>query len=355
MATYYVDGAAGNDSNAGTSTGAAWATIGHALATISGGDLVYVKASAIYSISSGLTFSTGTAGTLTRLIGYTTTPGDGGQATIQATAVIVALTMSGYDCRAENLVIDGNGLATQGIAITGANANVVVNCTVKNCTTYGCLLDGTYDGPSLVGVEVTGCSGTAAVYVMGAVGSQIAGCKIHGNTCTGIETTVNDVSILDCLIYGNTGSSSMGIYFVIDGSAGGLVWRNTIHGNGSDGIYVTNSFGNWRVNGIRNNILTSNGGYGINAPSLSSPTLDAATDYNWFGSGSLANTSGARSSNLQAGPHDLSGDPQYINASSGNFTPQNSAVQAAFPSGWIGAVQPASSGGGTTLVNWFEG
>ena len=51
--TWYVDGAVGNDSNAGTSPGAgnAWATIGKATSTAAAGDTVNVKASATYTLT----------------------------------------------------------------------------------------------------------------------------------------------------------------------------------------------------------------------------------------------------------------------------------------------------------------
>lgn len=58
--TYYVDGASGSDGNAGTSTGAAWKTLGKASTSTAAGDTIYVKASATYNEI--LTFrSTGTA------------------------------------------------------------------------------------------------------------------------------------------------------------------------------------------------------------------------------------------------------------------------------------------------------
>jgi hypothetical protein len=76
---------------------------------------------------------------------------------------------------------------------------------------------------------------------------------------------------------------------------------------------------------------------------MSPAASEAAIDYNWFGTGGLANTSGARNIIL-AGLHDLSGDPQYVSAGTGDFTPQNAAVQAAYPTGWIGAVQPVGGG-----------
>jgi hypothetical protein len=83
MATYFVDGAAGNDGNAGTSAGAgnAWATINKAATTMVAGDKTWVKASANYhetvtmsgvgSVSQNITYE-----------GYTSTTGDGGIATI---------------------------------------------------------------------------------------------------------------------------------------------------------------------------------------------------------------------------------------------------------------------------------
>lgn len=87
MTDYYVDGAVGNDGNAGTSEGSgnAWATIDHAMNTVAAGDRVFVKASANYNEL----VTIDTAGSATNgiaFIGYTTTTTDNGQVTIDAQA-----------------------------------------------------------------------------------------------------------------------------------------------------------------------------------------------------------------------------------------------------------------------------
>lgn len=80
---YYVDGAVGSDDNDGDAPGEgnAWATIDKAMNTVAAGEKVWVKASATYTENPIID----TAGVLASPIafeGYTTTPGDGGRATV---------------------------------------------------------------------------------------------------------------------------------------------------------------------------------------------------------------------------------------------------------------------------------
>lgn len=81
--TYYVDGAVGNNTNVGTSEGAgnAWATVHWACTHCAAGDTIYVKASATYAEAVTPSVA-GTTAAFISLIGYTSTPGDGGTATI---------------------------------------------------------------------------------------------------------------------------------------------------------------------------------------------------------------------------------------------------------------------------------
>ena len=95
MATYYVDGVDGNDLNAGTSEGSgnAWATIDKAMNTVAAGDHVYIKGNGDYTETATID----TVGTQTASIifeGYTSTPGDGGMATIDATGLSNGVTYS---------------------------------------------------------------------------------------------------------------------------------------------------------------------------------------------------------------------------------------------------------------------
>jgi hypothetical protein len=327
LATYYVDGSVGNDSNAGTSAGSgnAWLTIGHGLSSLTHGDLLWVKASATYSIGTGLSLSTQDFGTPTRVFGYTSTPGDGGRATILVTGAITAFTFggTGYGAAIANFVFDGgSGTGTVGIDSSGALSPFSVkNCLVKDFSGSGINLGGSY-GNWLVDCEVMGCAGTAAIYSQGSYCSLL-GCKVHGNTATGIANSdyTKSIDVKNCQVYGNTGASSDGIALIgLTPSVTGC----TMHGNGRHGINIL-TFQHLQ---IINNIITLNGGYGINDATMSVSMVDSMVDYNWFGSGGLINASGPRSANLLAGPHDLSGDPGYTNAGSGDFTPTNAAVQA---------------------------
>jgi acyl CoA:acetate/3-ketoacid CoA transferase beta subunit len=90
--------------------------VAKALATVANGDIAYIVGTGVYSLGTGLTASTG-AGSVTytaktRIIGCTATPGDGGKATIRATAGINLLTISGNGWSFESLDFDGNNVAS---------------------------------------------------------------------------------------------------------------------------------------------------------------------------------------------------------------------------------------------------
>jgi len=325
MTLYYVDGAVGNDGNAGTSPGAgnAWATIGKAASTITNGDLAWIKASAVYSLSSAITFNatdsyTGRA----QFIGYGSTPGDGIPATVRATAgSFFMFDINQNGVLLQNLIIDGNNQTS----ITGVRFSSqysgIVGCLIKNCTNNGVLVSATYS--HLFNCEVTGCSAASAVAV-NSTPCVISGCKIHDNTVTGIDGSsgISNIDVISSEIYKNTGSSSDGITV----GYGCLIQSNTIHGNGRDGIRLLNNYIGIQP-GIRNNLLTVNGasgtGYGINF--ASAPLGSGATtpvpevDYNAF-----YNNATADRNNYTIGSHDvtLTADP-YINSAANNYSLNN--------------------------------
>lgn len=162
MSDYYVDGELGDDSNPGyvPDVGYAWATIGHALASTSNGDVIHVKASITYSFESGLMITTGAANTPTRLVGYAVDPGDGGRATIQATDASSRITFanSGGMFTIENFILDGNsqlGLtAVSNESNSAGGVNGLVNCLIQNWKNRG--VDN-YQNLRLLGCEITGC------------------------------------------------------------------------------------------------------------------------------------------------------------------------------------------------------
>ena len=126
-------------------------------------------------------------------------------------------------------------------------------------------------------------------------------CVSANNGGDGISTDV-ECRFINCLVYGN------GIYG-IDSSTACFVSGCVIHGNTSDGVNVT---GHSSV--ITNNIISSNGGYGINADA--EWAFGSIEDRNAF----YSNTSGALN-NITSGTYDitLTADP-FTDAASADFT-----------------------------------
>ena len=134
MTTYYVDGAVGDDGNAGTAEGAgnAWATIGQALSTVIAGDEVWIKASATYSETAAVS-TAGSVASPISLRGYSSTPGDNGKITWDGTGQTTCLSDSGTSLRYlyyENIKFENAN--TYGIYMLQADALVFINCEFNN-------------------------------------------------------------------------------------------------------------------------------------------------------------------------------------------------------------------------------
>jgi len=248
MATYYVDKAVGSDANLGTSEGSgnAWLTLDMAMNTVAAGDLVYVKASATYTETCILD----TAGTSALPIifeGYTTTPGDGGQVTIDATGIASAITDSisasiyyvfknlrflnatsfGVDfsstthqCMWKNCVFQGNG--SSGLSM--GNAMILENCVFRDNGSHGA-------SGLTIGVAI--------------------GCIFDGNGATGIRLSYG--TVIKCLFYGN---DSQAILFLGSNGFACVVDSCTIDGQSKDttvGIQFPVSFHSPNV--ATNNII----------------------------------------------------------------------------------------------------
>jgi hypothetical protein len=292
---------------------------------------------------------------ITRIVGYTSTTTDGGQATVQATAAINGLTFTtASNCIWENFIFDGNATGTKGVVHAGNFGSALVNCTIKNWTAEGVESSAIYVF-SLTNCRVTGCAGTNGAIAVG-TNAQVSllGCTIDNNSKPGIYiTSTAGIVCIRCNIYENTGNGMTvgdGAYtgkFVIYGCN---FWANT-----SSGLSLaTYAFSNQ----VYNNIFVANGAYGINFTGLTAANIDLNFNYNAF----YNNTTANRSSNLTASPNDvtLTGDP-FTNAASDDFSLNNTAGAGAacraagFPgvmmfggTGYsdIGALQHQDSGGG---------
>ena len=204
MAEYYVDVAVGDDGNLGTSEGAgnAWETLAKAADEVAAGDTVHIKASGDYIAQDGandcvLYLSTdGTAGSPITWEGYTSTPGDGGQAIIDASDNSLAYSVNGSA---------GSFNAFKNLRMTGASSygfayNPIDCCYFENCR---------FDNNGSIGVFVDNYNifyrcqadknGDAGFF---ADNSMFIGCKSFDNTFRGIRNAFAGV-ILHCICYGN--------------------------------------------------------------------------------------------------------------------------------------------------------
>ncbi len=257
---------------------------------------------------------------------------------------------------------------TGGSAIEVTGANSVVNISFTE-------IEGLSTGADGHGVEVT----TSVVV-------NVWGCRIHGAFTKGILHSSGGRAT--GIIQGNwiDGCSDAGIHFdskssftsrialdnIISNCGGaGIDWEgasstafNALIGNSiyscADGIKISGVTTAQSIT-VRNNILSDNSGWGINAVTAANGDATLA-DFNAF----FSNTSGELN-NAAAGDNDvtLTADP-FTNAASDDFTLNNTAgggadcKDAGFPSTFlgmgqtagvaIGARQAAAAGGGGGMI-----
>jgi hypothetical protein len=173
------------------------------------------------------------------------------------------------------------------------------------------------------------------------VGIKLVGCWVHNNTGDGVGASsqaYSEVTLVKNIINanGDDGVACTSAPFSI-------FTGNTIHGNTGDGVQTTSTAA-YNNSLIFSNNITGNGGFGWNATASSDERV-VLFDFNNYGSGSTANTSGAYN-NITAGANDLLVDPGYVNAASNNFAIGKNVKNKAFPgiTKFIGANQSGSIG-----------
>ncbi len=194
---------------------------------------------------------------------------------------------------------------------------------------------------------------------------NLSSCQIKDNGAEGVylnNAAINSCSAINCLITGNTldGIKSREENF-------SSIFGCTIHNNGGDGIDLTIASEDSQTQIVNNNI-TGNGGDGIRRSNNSLEDYGVVVDYNNFGTGATANTSGDVLGPTK-GPNNLSVDPQYTATGSDDYSvganvkakglPDVARTIGANQSGTtsyvdIGAAQrqePAGGGGGTTIIS----
>ena len=246
MANYYVT-TAGSDSNAGTSEGAAFASIGKACATAVSGDNIYVK-SGTYTLTSTTNNANGGRFTIAvgvRLEGYSSTIGDLGTAPVINAGTLTSFTMctinatfSGRSAQLINVEFDGQSNSS----VTGVNvtANYTQNLrlvTVRNCTTgfsgsagqtciancaaiscgtgflnfylcFACIARSCssfgFDGDKNCAFCLAINNGNSGYRCVNIIGFAFLSCVAHGNTNYGIDSNYDIGLVANCLCTSNT-------------------------------------------------------------------------------------------------------------------------------------------------------
>jgi hypothetical protein len=179
MTTYYVDGAVGDDANAGTSEGAgnAWATMDNAMNNVAAGDIVYVKASATYNEIATID-TLGTSTLPIQFIGYTTTPGDSGIVTCDGGSSTAYCFYSSWTSL--NYYIFANfkcqNFAQYGWRMANADTIYCINCEASNNGSGGFYGDNSW--------KMFGCkamNNTGRGMWLG-TSTSMAGSELGGNT-----------------------------------------------------------------------------------------------------------------------------------------------------------------------------
>ena len=346
---YYVDGAAGNNSNAGTATGTAWATIQYALdkiadGTVNDGDEVRIMATGSYTISSTLdpafdrkevTITGANAignvdGTQAVLIGAV-----GG-----SSAMLEFEASEGERLVFAHLHFDANDNSQNCILSAGDNHYMkFVNCRFSQATSDGVVWSGNNYWDFLY-CRFDNCAGSGLKMdgLAFCVGYR---CLFDNNGAHGCDSaTLNGYrhKWMECVFYNNT---TDGMEWV---GAGGFVANCVFDSNGQHGLTDRAS----TIQSLRlNNIYTNNGSAGVNTRG----TTDSVAfneifhgndnDIEDTGGGSQAISELAHFINYIPSANERQ-NPQYADAANFDFTPTNvefSGFKSGIPTPfkWFGA------------------
>lgn len=340
----------------------------------------WVKADSTYTVavSNSLSPTCNTNGCSIQVSGYTTTRGDNGKPTFQASAglgnYILNINNNNnlQDMTIRNFLFDCNSQSNTGGLQINANQNIAQNIEAKNCTSYGVALNGS-GGGGAIGINIYAHNNPGSSSLSGGIllqGGNLVPvfcfvCTSVANGATGTNIAVgfnieNSGVCFLCMAGNNTGATAgtqlnVGFYVAPSGNNGPIQVVNSVsYGNSGDGIRFPNAFNAWVQ--LYNNVIYGNGKFGINSTTTTFPSGSQPFNYNFYGS----NTSG-NLNNVVAGANDvtLTADP-FTNGAGNVFQLNNTsgggaAVKAAgFPGtpnaggiGFIsgGALMPTTSGG----------
>jgi hypothetical protein len=372
MATYYVDGAVGNDSNAGTAEGSgnAWATINKAATTAAAGDTVHIKASATYTLTSAQTFTNSGNATSGPIIyrGYTTTPGadDGRPLITSSTNGITLFNISGKSMLKFQHLKFTHTAATRGHAFAVPSA-IGFSISITDCEIDGCLDGVAADNSTnwyIANLNVERCkirTTRHGIYIFG--GSYIDHCLLYECGSNGVYVSKGAANPPHQIVVSNSAfrDCSNGIEYSPDNSGGLAVRACALYSNANHGIYKNSNTANSLS--VCNSIFYGNGGYGINI--ASGKVVEGENCTNAYGMNTIGDRNGWSTG---IGDVPLTADP-FTNAANNDFSLNTTAGggaalrNAGFPgvshfgTGYadIGPLRHQDAGGGGTGIGVLVG
>lgn len=334
MATKYVRASGGSDSNDGSTFALGWATLTYALANMGTGDTLRICSDSTtpFTITSTLTFAASASGSTPIFEGADLVDGspyDGsGQAYIEAGSAVtyMAYTVTVWPQIFKDLYLDGKNTALSCLWLedVGIVYNVsFFNVTCDDAVIYGINVDTDsengliYSSVNFINCEVLNC--TTGLY-NGANGGTVTApggpviymenCSIHDNSSHNIITDIDyaRLELYGCRIF-NAGGCGIKI-----SSGGRVIGLNSciIHYNTSHGIDLGSELFNY-VTSYFNNIISSNGGYGINTSASSALYAPPTGDYNCYYNNDSGNFHPNINGGTVPGNSNVLADPQFIN------------------------------------------
>jgi len=225
----------------------------------------------------------------------------------------------------DGAIVDNAGIGGAGASclVLRGNGDTVLGLEIKNCGGWSIEVPGTNAVISRNKIH----DGAFGVDMAGSANTFGPGNDVYANLNFGVQLETGN-SIVDNLIHDQVGlpgillkgtsdtsriignvlrANGVGIEFRANADSM-VVWHNTLHAQTSDGILMATS-----VSGtdLRNNIFSSNGGWGLNAQSGNFATLD----FDDF----FSNTSGACQGCATLGPSSKTVDPKYLSPGTGDL------------------------------------
>jgi hypothetical protein len=310
---------------------------------------INLKSGTNYAITATVTVSTTNNDGIT-IQGYTTTPGDGGRATIDGGTSGASFIL--LSCSAKSLIADiifqNNGAtgSASGISvgINNNGATIVERCKIANVRGNG--INGNTGQLQLHDCEVTGAnqsntSGLAGVATNSSYTIVINRCTISSNT--GSNTNGIRIGSPYSAVIINSTIANNGKEGVFHASTGHLFMLGCrVHGNSGDGVEFNGT--NPNITGwFENCLFTSNSGFGVTSAAN-------RPNFHFRNCGFYDNTSGEVNANIynRIGSVTLTGSP-YNDAANGDFALNTTAgAGAACRGAGIGTFTDTIYSGATT-------